>query len=154
MVQLDNSFFQMNTLADSEHFDDMSASASRVAQYTSSTTSHLPVNWREIKADIRNITERSKLAAYILEHDGELAQYTTALLNTWMAVEGCKFTRRHDQLCVSKICEMRYRSLTQLSAEVDAIKTELAEIKNAVVQLGASFGELHKFVHSCIRVER
>jgi hypothetical protein len=144
----------MCTAPDTERYDDVSMSASRVAQYTPSTTSHLPANWREIKADIRSITERSKLAAYILEHDGELAQYTTALLNTWMAVEGCKFTRRHDQLCVSKISEMRYRSLTQLSAEVDAIKTELQDLKNAAVQLGASFGELYKFVHSCIRVER
>jgi hypothetical protein len=145
----------MNTLPDSEHFDDMSVSAPRVAQYsTTATTPHLPANWREIKADIRSITERSKLAAYILEHDGELARYTTALLNTWMAVEGCKFTGRHDQLCVSKISEMRYRSLTQLSAEVDAIKTEMVEMKNAVAQLGASFGELYKLVHGSVRFER
>jgi hypothetical protein len=143
----------MNTLADSEHFDDMSASASRVAQYTPSTTSHLPVNWREIKADIRNITERSKLAAYILERDGELAPYTTALLNNWIAVEGCKFTRRHDQLCVSKICEMRYRSLTQLSTEVDAIKNELVELKTSINLMGASFGDLYKFVHGSVRFD-
>jgi chaperonin cofactor prefoldin len=104
----------------------------------------LPANYKDIKSDIRAISEPSKLKCYMLEHDAELSQYSTALLNSWLSIEGHKFYKSRGALLLKKVSETRYKSLQQLTDEV-------AELKNSMTELREQFDELCKMVYPRLR---
>jgi hypothetical protein len=74
-----------------------------------------------------------------LEHEQELSQYSTALLNSWLSIADYKFYRKRAILKITKVSETRYKSLQQLTDEV-------AELKNAMDELREQFAELYQVV--------
>jgi hypothetical protein len=107
-------------------------SAREASKCTSVPSSTLPSNYQSMKKEIRHISDPQKMRSYILEHDAELSAYSTAILNSWLNIEGYRFYRKHQILGLTKQSEPRYRCVSKLCEEVDAFKDNLQELRQLI----------------------
>jgi hypothetical protein len=117
---------------DGSFIEDDSVSMLAAASNVGVAPTSLPATWQTVKRDIRHISDAAKMRSYMLEHDAELAAYSTAILNSWLSIDGFKFYRKHHVLGLTKQSETRYRSISKLCEAVDGIKPDIEELRGLV----------------------
>jgi hypothetical protein len=89
------------------------------------TSAAVGADIKPIKRDIRAMRDERKLREWVLEHDDVLVSIPTALLNSWLQIEGVKFYR-HSGIVGVTAKEPITRTITSTKSEVDALKAAIA----------------------------
>jgi hypothetical protein len=89
------------------------------------TSAAVGADIKPIKRDIKAMRDERKLREWVLEHDDALASIPTALLNSWLQIEGVKFYR-HSGIVGITAKEPITRTISSTKSEVDALKPALA----------------------------
>ncbi|MDR0823027.1 MAG: hypothetical protein LBN20_04530 [Endomicrobium sp.] len=85
------------------------------------------VDYRAIKREIKGIGDEKKMREYVLEHDDILINIPTALLNSWLQIEGLKFYR-HRGLVGITAKEAISRTITNTKADISSIKADITTL--------------------------
>jgi hypothetical protein len=115
-----------------EELDNVSISHSSTSTLRSS---NLPPNYHDIKKDIRRLDDISRARCYLLEHEEELSQFKTELLNSWLTIPDHEFHRSRQILRLGKVSETRRKSLQQLTADLAVVKNDVNELRELINEL-------------------
>jgi hypothetical protein len=83
---------------------------------------------RQIKREMKGITDERKLKQYILEHNDQLIGLGTELLNSYHSCESAKISRRRNVLGVVKVQDNRYKTQTAMRSDIDRLKAVIERI--------------------------
>jgi tetrahydromethanopterin S-methyltransferase subunit B len=98
------------------------------------TSAAVDADVRPIKREIKAMRDERKLREWVLEHDDALTPISTALLNSWVQIEGVRFYR-HAGIVGITAKEPITRTINGTRSEVDALKASVVAQRERIDKL-------------------
>jgi hypothetical protein len=92
-----------------------------------------PVINKELKLRVKSLKSAEKAREFLFEHQEQLRDVPTPILNSWLTVDGYGFCRRKGTVLLECLGNKRYNTITAIRERQDRIEKAVCAL---ILQLG------------------